>query len=114
MSTIVPDGLHTSVDEIVPDGTHLLLLWLNLQASSCYGPFKGTSNKPPCCLFPYLQGVAVVLPGIGKNDVNLRLKQQHSVHSHSHEFLACLHSSGKAHGVCHESGPLMGGYDKFP
>jgi hypothetical protein len=62
--TIVPHGLHTIADAIVPDGWHtqLLLLWLDLQlqASSCPRPLSGTINNTSCS-FSCLQSVAVTM-----------------------------------------------------
>jgi hypothetical protein len=45
-------------------GTQLLLLWLELQPSSCHRPFIGTPSKTTDCLFLCLQGVADALPGM--------------------------------------------------
>jgi hypothetical protein len=44
-------------------GNQLLLLWLNLQASSCHHTCTGAFNKTTGCVFPCLQDVADALPG---------------------------------------------------
>jgi hypothetical protein len=76
--TIVPHGLHTIADAIVPDGWHtqLLLLWLDLQlqASSCPRPLSGTINNTSCS-FSCLQSVAD-----DNNDVNIT-KPYHNQYS---------------------------------
>jgi hypothetical protein len=47
---LVPHGLHSLADTTalgvrVMVGTQLLLLWLNLQASSCHHPFQGRETN---------------------------------------------------------------------
>jgi hypothetical protein len=49
-------------------GTQMLLLWWNLQASSCHRPVTGTSNKTTGCVFLCLEWP---MQGYGSNDVNL-------------------------------------------
>jgi hypothetical protein len=54
--------LQTHLDVMV--GAQLLLLWFDLQASSCSRPFARTSNKTASCCFSCLQGLATAHLGM--------------------------------------------------